>query len=390
MPTDVHDKCSNFVVGYNASAALSTVRRFGRFFWVHIPKCGSTFEVTLYLWACPAPAVLSNSVIRADMESNHSSFVSETVAHIKKCFSRQPRQGPLWCDAADHRDRPHQPLDARNLGAAMVLLRDPRQRFVSAFRNELHCYGLHDRDRWENAVNAALKPGGEQGQQRAVELFSLWEPGLGCQTKMMTGEACCETPRKHMGWEERLAKAIKRLSNKQEVAFVGITDLYAPSVCLFHAMHGGKLWDLELKNIHKTSTNLQKFALEMLQPSPPTPQTGGAPDWDVRGYNFSDSYDQRLFDAALQLFNKRLLKYSDLVGSCCEVHGCKGYVEQVALAAFAKTPATTMPVRLAASKPSHQTTSVRNSNALPPGSNTSQPATSPSLARAAFVTRLPG
>ena len=56
----------------------------------------------------------------------------------------------------------------------------------------------------------------------------------GCQVKMMVGRVCADH---RPATDKLLDEAKKRLA--KNLAFVGLTDSFNASVCLFHHMHGG-------------------------------------------------------------------------------------------------------------------------------------------------------
>ena len=344
MPIDIDsDKCGNFVVGNGADRPFnSTAGKIREFFWVHIPKCGSTFEVSLYLWACPAVAYLATDAMDDDMHgqrASESSFLSGTCSFMKTFFTHNTLQQKVWCDARDARSKPHEPLRTKHLGRAMVLVRDPRQRLVSAFKNHLHCFGLQSRLELNAAVNTSLSnDSSRKGQLRALELFATWPDVQGCQTKMLAGIDCCYPSKrlKDVDWGEQLREATARLLDTKKVPFFGITDLYAPSICLFHAMHGAKLWDVELHNIHKTTGSTQTNNLDRLRREAPSVASGGAANWDFEGFNISDPLDQQLFDVALVEFRRRLIEYREGVEPCCREHGCAEYFAEVLQTAAAE------------------------------------------------------
>lgn len=103
------------------------------------------------------------------------------------------------------------------------MLRDPRRRLASAFNHYLHSVGMPT-DMREQML-ATVKSVGEYAHY----------PGIsGCQTKMLLGLPCARP----IGLTQRhVSKAIRRLQSR--FAFVGITDEWDASVCLFHAMFGG-------------------------------------------------------------------------------------------------------------------------------------------------------
>ena len=350
MPLDLEaDKCGQFIVKYKTDpqrATRSTASTLHKFFWLHIPKCGSTWEVSLYLWACPAGAYLSEDSMKATLRGyyNHSTFLSGVVVHMKRFFTGQLRQRKVWCDAFDIRSRPHEPLLEKYHGYAMVLLRDPRTRLISAFKNHLHCFGIPTRDKLNQVVDAAIANNSDgKGILRGLEAFANWPSVAGCQTKMMVGMECCwpvgSQGQSVAGAGAKAGRittaaglvdyAIEILLDTTKTPFFGITDLYAPSVCLFHAMHGGKLWDVELHNIHATTQHMTYYSMDSVKRGPSTLQTGGAPHWDVEGFRVADPHDQRLFNAARKEFQRRVVMHRRFMAPCCEAHGCADYFRQV-------------------------------------------------------------
>ena len=103
----------------------------------------------------------------------------------------------------------------------VTLLRDPRRRLVSAWNNNKHSYGAGKQD-WVH-IRAA----------QTIDAFMALPFTASCQTKMMVGRTCASKPLKDPA---RLVEAKRRL--REDIKFVGITDSFNLSVCLFHHMFG--------------------------------------------------------------------------------------------------------------------------------------------------------
>lgn len=129
----------------------------------------------------------------------------------------------------------HNPLKAQqwvdNRGPGVVaLFRDPRKRAVSAWNHAKHTHHLGTK----NAES--LFPNSRQNLEvdtPAVRDFARHMHVQACQTKMLVGGQCGMY---HNLTTERIEEAHRRLKH---LAFVGLTDAYNMSVCLFHQMWGG-------------------------------------------------------------------------------------------------------------------------------------------------------
>eukprot|EP00730_Choanoeca_flexa_P005443 TRINITY_DN11943_c0_g1_i5.p1 TRINITY_DN11943_c0_g1~~TRINITY_DN11943_c0_g1_i5.p1 ORF type:complete len:174 (+),score=22.16 TRINITY_DN11943_c0_g1_i5:155-676(+) len=116
-------------------------------------------------------------------------------------------------------------------------------------------------------------------------------PGLkGCQVKLLTGAGCAENI---TVTEDRIQLAMKRL---EEIAFLGLTDEYDASICLFHAMYGGTPKLVEFSNIRPT-TNFMKGG-----------QVYDAEKVDELSPE-DDPADWRLYQRAKEIFRQRQRQY---------------------------------------------------------------------------------
>lgn len=114
-------------------------------------------------------------------------------------------------------------------------------------------------------------------------------PGLkSCMVKQLTGSECATNV---LVDEARLARAVDAV---KRAAFVGITDEWNDSMCLFHVMHGGELNEHLFQNVRKTSSIGQGYdpdnALKLLTPK-------------------DDPYDWQLFLVAKAIFRQRQNQY---------------------------------------------------------------------------------
>jgi len=123
----------------------------------------------------------------------------------------------------------------------------------------------------------------------------------GCQTKYVLGFGCHE---KHGLSDEQVNRALDYVSKM--AAYVGIMERYAESVCLFHAMHGGPLYEFELKGLDlerlgeaSTDTWAQRFdgddELEKLA---------------------TDHADNAVYKAAVERFEKLIEKHKFSMAEC--------------------------------------------------------------------------
>ena len=189
-----------------------------------------------------------------------------------------------WCPPhafnEEHQSFGHFPVPKQLFGqpVGVAMFRHPVRRLYSAYAHGKHRIGMH----WEKA--AILK------KNVSTPLEYVRFPGIaGCSTKMMLGKPCS-------GPFQINNKAVVRaiLSLRTNLAFVGITEAWNESVCLFHAMFGGRATAASFENV---------------RPAVARNHTYNAENAKAQISIQDDPFDYRLYKAAKTLFVQRLHQY---------------------------------------------------------------------------------
>ena len=126
-------------------------------------------------------------------------------------------------------------MKADRVDDTVAMFRRPAQRVLSAFRDRKHADGFQDRDKAPNwrDLNAS-------GYAR--------HPGIaGCATRMLLGAKCAHIHQKSEETARATTEAArggglpvaKATAVVRRLAFVGLQERWAESICLFHATLGG-------------------------------------------------------------------------------------------------------------------------------------------------------
>lgn len=240
----------------------------GKLAWLHIPKTGTSAVNILITWACPG---------LGDGEYFDGPPDLKWKAWIDK--NRQICRPGLNLGCGH--DQLHRSSDAcnswqRQQGSFVTFLRQPEQRLMSGFYNS----------KW-GVKNKSLS-------------LAEYAPLLtSCQTRMLAGHQC---ESRYRVTDADVDLAIERLDTG--FAFVGITEEWPLSVCLFHAMLGGTCHVRELWAWH---SQLRPYNVS-----------------DLDG--FEDVYDGRVYAHGLRIFRKALEDYGVNQESCdariCKVPKC--------------------------------------------------------------------
>lgn len=244
------------------------------FRWVHFPKAGTSFAMLLYHYACPD--------IPPDAKFDELSANGMAIPEFEKQYpyAEWCKQGMFLEPRAGHTPIRRTEF-AQHPGAPFVtMFRDPRKRLFSAYHNYKHSNGLDPQERAR--LLATVK---------TIKDFVKFPGIAGCQTKMLLGYNCAaQVPIT----EEMIQKAIEIV--KESFAFIGDTDDWNKSVCLFHAMFGGKMYATSFQNMRNTAA-----------------RPGGA------GYNKSaaeeaisiedDPADWRIYQAAMEVYWQNRAKF---------------------------------------------------------------------------------
>jgi len=168
--------------------------------------------------------------------------------------------------------------DDERLGHGMVMLRQPEQRLISSFYDDQHDWPPQ--------------------RARARSLVEYAEAVAGCTVKMLTrsGTDVCKNQTQPL--DSEVTEAVVRI--EKDFAFVGVTDEWYLSVCLFHAMFGGTPKTIELLNVVRGSTSQYNMS-------------------DLKG--FTDHFDGPVFEKATYLFQKNIQLYGLSEDSCLSILG---------------------------------------------------------------------
>lgn len=279
----------------------------GTLFWLHIPKCGTSFGSTLHGYTCQAspsashdPGNPAEACMRCGTDARNWRGYDHTIT------SSIPYEQRPYCDwniSFQGAFKNHLVLPLRNDYSspdhtqAVALFRDPRRRLVSGWNDNKHSYSM-------GTYNSPRGPIDEVAVMRnttqTVEEYAAW-PGIGgCQTKMLLGDDC-SVPLNIT--EALFDEAHRRLLN---MPFVGLTDAFNASVCLFHHMHGGVPEEYMFTTHSRSGEGLLKKKNKLLQC-----KVGYRLPRDTwkRLPTDIDPVDFRLFNAAKTIFAARLQRH---------------------------------------------------------------------------------
>lgn len=234
--------------------------------WLHFPKAGTSFANTLVSWGCPK---LSDQ----DLVNRESS--DKSGAYIWGFMAQHGQQ----CDDGFRLCGGHTPIRPgdctgweQHRGHFVAMFRQPEQRLISGYNQNCH---------------------DAPGDKSNYTLTSYASAVAGCSVKMMNGHDCgAPVPIS----SDMVATAIQRLD--RGFAFVGLTEQWALSVCLFHAMHGGSCHAREFLNVRpgKRHTAMRY-------------DTSGLEGW-------VDPYDGALYARAATVFRNNLARFNVTPETC--------------------------------------------------------------------------
>eukprot|EP00049_Salpingoeca_infusionum_P026830 m.28225 g.28225 ORF g.28225 m.28225 type:complete len:197 (-) comp9026_c0_seq1:359-949(-) len=128
-----------------------------------------------------------------------------------------------------------------------------------------------------------------------------------CATKMMLGKKCNHPSEEDWGWLPSQTELQQALANLERFEFVGLTDYWIESICLFHAMFGRNITKHELDNV-------RPGAKQQVNHRDGTQQHFVHPGLQEVGVD-EDPADYELFQVAKRIFTTNLVKYGIRVPS---------------------------------------------------------------------------
>ncbi|EGD77314.1 hypothetical protein PTSG_08409 [Salpingoeca rosetta] len=249
--------------------------------WLHAPKTGTSFGTCLIHYACP---LLPGSIYphKFTLEEAQNSSSGASPSELMRFFLERYKTKE-YCPGDVHLRKMwgHKTLKETEIkqGGIVGMFRDPRIRDYSEYRVHGHI--------------------GTSRHPRNISTYvSMYR---GCQTKMLLCKPC-NRPKDPEFWfynttKQELETAI-RLLRSEKISFVGLTDYWRESICLFHAMFGGNITEHEFTNTRPgVSNTAEDIHATMNHPGLEHISAADDPaDWEI-------------FKVAKEIFVTRLVQY---------------------------------------------------------------------------------
>ena len=284
-PLPAETRCAHFL---NYSVP-STPKPISRIYWLHFPKAGWSILTTLWQFACGqrVPIDLSKSVFKSKQDEGYRN----PFGFLRKHYPRHQ-----YCDdgvLAFKLDSGHTPVTAQQIITqqwnVVSMFRKPSQRLISSF-NYHHLDGI-DHLMFADGFNMSdyqdlIQTCGPESDHNTPGCFARYDGIAGCYARMLTGGRCGEK----LGFDGGKSRLEDALRVVDMMPFVGITEEWALSICLFHRMFGGKVTAAQLEDIHAGPEHQQSYDESLLE-------------------GFVDEVDEAIYAAAKQKFQQLLQKH---------------------------------------------------------------------------------
>lgn len=234
--------------------------------WLHVPKTGTSFINVLATWGCPG--IAADEVIEWKPELGREPF---EVQWVRNNAASKCRFSPNFCVGHDSIGEGCNNVSGRSYAA---MFRQPEQRMISGYLHNFNGY---------------------IGDRTNLTMSGYAHGCTGCYVRKTTGYQCCNKQA-----PINVAQAVDTLHTR--FAFVGLTDEWDLSVCLFHRMFGGACHPREFKNV-RPGRNL----------------SGGAGYDTAMLDGFTDEADNAFYDEAKTIFWKNIEQFAVTEASCREI-----------------------------------------------------------------------
>ncbi|OLQ00578.1 hypothetical protein AK812_SmicGene16759 [Symbiodinium microadriaticum] len=278
--------------------------------WVHFPKTGSSFVNTIAHLAGTCPSLGKHAI--------NEDTVGGGACWLSRWFEER-------CPQECHADRyvcqqsslPHVPIaiySARR-GHLVGMFRNPDQRILSAYHDEANNFAAEDYGNFlidtshheiqQNGGNCTGSVVRGLPKRPLLDFARTWKGGVTYQLTADNQTMTALHPRRPRVTRRDATEAARRVHDG--FAFVGITEEWDLSICLFHKMFGGAC---------------NAFEFEDTRPS----YDGKSADQDydtaqLQGWH--DDIDEVVYAAALEVFRRNLASFSVSHETCQECYGHK-------------------------------------------------------------------
>ncbi|CAE7676057.1 unnamed protein product [Symbiodinium necroappetens] len=265
--------------------------------WIHFPKCGSSLvNVIIHMPGfCP---VLDNITMSAEIRG--PCFLN---TWLPQACQQQCNTDYFFCG------RPHHPVGnySRQRGHLVGMFRDPDQRILSGYHDKLPFAGPSNNSDYIKTIVEGVCDLEELARAMSLpkrpilEFAESWKGGMTYQLLAPSDEQPTDPNRRKMTREDA-AEAARRVT--EGFAFVGITEEWDLSMCLFHKTFGGPCRASDFENTRPTFSG--KSAQTYYDTS------------ELMGWH--DDIDEVVYTAALKVFHKNLFSLNVSHDTCQECY----------------------------------------------------------------------
>jgi len=258
--------------------------------WLHVPKAGSSLGNTIIHTSglslnLPMNCVINSTTFCPDCDD----FNGGMLGNFKSVY--HPENAPTLFKWGNHQGV-GTGFDEHYKGHGVMMIRQPEQRLISSWNHDLHDFV------WGSDYPVP------------TTVLEYAQTVQGCTVRMLTrdggDEVCGAMPVPTLN---EMNEAKRRMDS---FIFVGITDQWDLSVCLWRAMFGGPCSGSDFANSRVGVSNSSEYSTASLE-------------------GWTDEYDGPLYNHALELFDATLNQYHISESSCqfCFQQAESNWVPQV-------------------------------------------------------------